>query len=233
MVATSGGVAGATTEQAKVIVEAALSFLLCQLPIFTEFAGKGIGRGGGRRCFVGFVVIAVLVAFGVVGVVGVVVVRGARVIGGVTLAFVVKLFAFVGFVVGFVVRLVLARTGFPPDTFPMTGIDSVCKKLHGVESGGLRLVTHDVLDSLSKTGVVAMMKNVLVPTSMDGEAVELDVVFDDALIVLHLQVVNGVFGISDRIDGTKLCAKGENERRPIVHPRRVVVRVDNGWFEVL
>ena len=47
-------------------------------------------------------------------------------------------------------------------------------------------MTHDVLDSLSKTGVVAMTKNVLVPTSMDGEAVELDVVFDNALIVLHL-----------------------------------------------
>ena len=56
----------------------------------------------------------------------------------------------------------------------------------GVESGGFRLVTHDVLDSLSETGVVAMTKNVLVPTSMDGEAVELDVVFDNALIVLHL-----------------------------------------------
>ena len=140
--------------------------------------------------------------------------RGARVVGGITLAFVVRLFAFIGFVVGFVIRLVLARTGFLPDTFPMTGIDSVCKKLHGVESGGLRLVTHDVLDSLGETGVVAMMKNVLVPTSMDGETVELDVVFDDALVVLHLQVVDGVFGISGRIDGTKLCAKGENERRP-------------------
>ena len=225
--------AGATTEQAKVIVETALSFLLCQLPVFTEFVGKGIGRGGGRRCFVRFVVIAVLVAFGVVGVVVVVVVRGARVIGGVTLAFVVRLFAFIGFVVGFVVRLALAGAGFLPDTFPVTGIDGVCKKLHGIESGGFRLVTHDVLDSLGETGVITMTKNVLVPTSMDGEAVELDVVFDDALIVLHLQVVDGVFGISGRIDGTKLCAEGENERRPIVHPRRVVVRVDNGWFEVL
>ena len=61
--------AGATTEQAKVIVETALSFLLCQLPVFTEFVGKGIGGGGGRRCFVRFVAIAVLVAFRVVGVV--------------------------------------------------------------------------------------------------------------------------------------------------------------------
>ena len=48
LVAIGGGVAGATTEQAKVIVETALSFLLCQLPVFTEFVGKGIGRGGGR-----------------------------------------------------------------------------------------------------------------------------------------------------------------------------------------
>ena len=116
--------------------------------------------------------------------------------------------------------MLFRSAGFLPDTFPVTGIDGVCKKLHGIESGGFRLVTHDVLDSLGETGVVVMTKNVLVPTSMDGEAVELDVVFDDALIVLHLQVVDGVSGISGRIDGTNLCAEGENERRPIVHLRR-------------
>ena len=68
---------------------------------------------------------------------------------------------------------------------------------------------------------------------MDGEMIELDVVFDDALVVLHLQVVDGVFSISGRIDGTKLSAKGDDERRPIVHPCRVVVRVDDKWFKVL
>ena len=192
--------------------------------------GKGIGRGGGQRCFVGFVVIAVLVALGVVGVV----VRGARVVGGIVLAFVVRLFAFISFIVGFVVRLALARAGFLSDMFPVTGVDSVCKKLHGIESSGLHLVTHDVLDLLSKTGVVAMTKNVLVPTGMDGETIELNVVFDNALIVvLYLQVVDGVFGISDRIDGTKMSAKVDNECRPIVHPRRVVVRVNDGWFKAL
>ena len=155
--------------------------------------------------------------------------RGARVVGGIVLAFVIRLFAFIGFIV----RLALARVGFLPDTFPVTGVDSVCKKFHGIESSRLHLVTHDVLDSLSETSVVMMTKNVLIPTGMDGETIELNVVFDDALVVLHLQVVDGVFGISGRIDGTKLSAKGDDECRPIVHPCRVVVKVDDEWFKVL
>ena len=159
--------------------------------------------------------------------------REARVVAEIVLAFVVRLFAFISFIVGFVVRLALAGVGFLPDMFPVTGVNSVCKKLHGIESSGLRLVTQYVLDSLSETGVVEMMKNVLIPTSVDGETIELDVVFDNALIVLHLQVVDGVFGISGRINGTKLSAKGDDECRPIVHPRQVVVRVDDGWFKVL
>ena len=46
LVAIGGGLARATTEQAKVIVEVVLSFLLCQFPVFTEIVSKGIGRGG-------------------------------------------------------------------------------------------------------------------------------------------------------------------------------------------
>ena len=88
-------------------------------------------------------------------------------------------------------------------------------------------MTHDVLDLLGKTSVVVMTKNVLIPTGMDGKMIELNIVFDNALVVLHLQVVNGVFCISGRIDGTKLRAKGDNERRPIVHPCQVVVRVND------
>ena len=81
-------------------------------------------------------------------------------------------------------------------------------------------MAHDVLDSLGETSVVAMTKNVLIPTGMDCEMIELDVVFDNMLVVLHLQVVNGVFSISGRIDGTKLSANGDDEHRPIVHPSR-------------
>ena len=109
--------------------------------------------------------------------------RGARVVGGIVLTFVIRLFAFIGFIVGFVIRLALAGMGFLPYTIPVTGVDSVCKKLHGIESSGLCLVAHDVVDSLGEAGVVAMTKNVLVPTGMDGETIELNVVFDDALII--------------------------------------------------
>ena len=66
--------------------------------------------------------LAVLVALRVVVVV---VVRGARVVGGIVLTFVIRLFAFIGFIVGFVIRLALAGMGFLPYTIPVTGVDSV------------------------------------------------------------------------------------------------------------
>ena len=53
--------------------------------------------------------------------------REARIVGGIALAFVIRLFAFISFIVGFVVRLAIARTGFLPDLFPVSGVDSVCR----------------------------------------------------------------------------------------------------------
>ena len=70
-------------------------------------------------------------------------------------------------------------------------------------------------------------RRIIVTTGMDGETIDLNIVFDNALVILDLQVVNGVFGITGRIDGAKLSVKGDNEHRPIVHPSWVVVRVDN------
>ena len=51
-------------------------------------------------------------------------------------------------------------------------------------------------------------EDTIVPTCTDCEAVELNVVLQDVLIVLHLQVVDSVFGVSGGIYGSKLSMEG-------------------------
>ena len=43
---------------------------------------------------------------------------------------------------------------------------------------GFPLLSHNVLDSFRKTGIIAVSENGIVPISADGKSVELDVVFD-------------------------------------------------------
>ena len=56
-----------------------------------------------------------------------------------------------------------------------------------------------------------MTEDTIVPTRMDCEAVELDIVLQDVLIVMHLQVVDSVFGVSGGIYGYKLSMEGADE----------------------
>ena len=113
--------AGAATEHAQVVVEAALSFLQGQLSVFAKLVGDGCKVSGGGLRFVGllvFVKLAVLVAV-------------VRFITARSLIFLVV--EFVAFVVGFVVvvvRLVLSSAGFFAEAFPMMGINVMCKGLH-------------------------------------------------------------------------------------------------------
>ena len=111
--------AGATTEHAQVVVEAALSFLRGQLSVFVKLVGDGCRVSGGGLRFVGLLVFVKLV----------VLVAVIRFVTARSLIFLV--IGFVAFVVGFVVivvGLVLSGMGFFVEAFPMTGIDVMCKK---------------------------------------------------------------------------------------------------------
>ena len=97
------------------------------------------------------------------------------------LAFVVGLGVLVGLsVVGLVIGLQVAftGTGLFSETFPVSEINLVHESLHGFESGGFPLLSHNVLDSFRKTGIIVELKNGIVPICADGKSVKLDVVFD-------------------------------------------------------
>ena len=77
------------------------------------------------------------------------------------------------------------------------------------------------------------MKDGVVPASLDGKMVELNIVLHDALIILHLEVVNSVFRVSGGVDGAKLGMEGTDEGRPIIHPVQSAVRVKYVQLKVL
>ena len=99
------------------------------------------------------------------------------------------------------------------------------ESLHGLKSRGFTLLAHDIFDSFCQTGVVSVSEDTVVPAGLNHETVELNIVLDDMLIILHLQVVNPVFGISSQIDRTKLGMEGLDEGGPIVHPCRGLIGV--------
>ena len=101
----------------------------------------------------------------------------------------------------------------------------MCKSLHGLKSQGFALLAHDIFDSFRQTRVVSVLEDTIIPAVLNHETVELNIVLDDMLIILHLQVVNPVFDIGGRIDQTKLGTESSDEGGSIVHPCQGLVGV--------
>ena len=165
----------------------------------------------------------VLVTFILLGVIQIVISRSW------VFAFLVR-FAGIGFIA---VRLVLVGPRLLMVLFPVSGVDGMHESLHGFKSQGFALLAHDIFDSFHQTRVVSVSEDTVVPAGLNREMVELNIVLDDMLIVLHLQVVNLVFSISSQIDQTKLGMESLDEGGPIVHPSQGLVRVQDCWLEVL
>ena len=70
-----------------------------------------------------------------------------------------------------------------------------------------------------------MSEDTVIPAGLNRKTVELNIVLDDMLIILHLQVVNPVFGIGGQINRTKLGTESSDEGGPIVHPCQGLVGV--------
>ena len=92
------------------------------------------------------------------------------------------------------------------------------ESLHVLKSQGFALLAHDIFDLFHQTRVVLVSEDTVIPACLNHKMVELNIVLDDMLIILHLQVVNPVFSIGGRINQTKLGTESSDEGRPIVHP---------------
>ena len=82
------------------------------------------------------------------------------------------------------------------------------KDLHGFKGGGFAMLTHNVLDAFGEPGIIVVAEDTVILTGADGKMVELDIILDNVLVVLHFEVVNSIFCISSRINGAKLDAEG-------------------------
>ena len=69
-------------------------------------------------------------------------------------------------------------------------VDRMCESPHFGECRRFALLAHNVFDSLRESCVISVAEHVVVPASANSESVELDVVFDDALII-YLASSNG------------------------------------------
>ena len=206
----------------RLFFETALAFLWGKLSVLSEPVREcsEISKGGRLARVVTRVLIVPVLRF----------VRIARVVAGVLVArFLVRL-VFVGLVL---IGLVLLGAGLLVETLVVTGVDGMHESLHGLKSGWLALLAHNVFDSFCQSGIVMVTEDRIIPAGMDRKTVEFDVVLHDALIILHLEIVNSVFHISGGVDGTKLSLEGMDKGGPIVHPGWGFVGVEYSRLEVL
>ena len=61
--------------------------------------------------------------------------------------------------------------------------------------------------------------------------VEFDIIFDNMLVIMHLEVIDSVFSISSGVYRAKLSAESLDKVRPIIKPVRDVIRVKEGWLK--
>ena len=155
-----------TTEHTQVVIEAALLFLLGELTVFSKLVGEGGRATGGRGR---------LSKFGLPG-------RLVAVLVGVTRTRCGSL--------TFVVRLVLPGMELFMVSFPVLGVDGMSKNLYGFESGAFAMLTHNIFDAFSKPRIITVTEDTIIPTGVDSETVELNIILDDMLVVLHLKIVN-------------------------------------------
>ena len=200
--------ARAATEHAQVVVEVALSFLWGQLSIFAKLVCNGCGVSGGGLRFVGLLVFVELVVL--VAVVG-----------------------FVAFVVGFVVviGLVLSGMGFFVEAFPMMGVDVMCKGLHFGECQRLPLLTHNVFNAFGESRIVAVLEDTFIPAGADSKTVEFNVIFYNMLVIMHLEVIDSIFGVSSGVYRTKLSTESLDKVGPIIKPVGDFIGVKEGWLK--
>ena len=113
----------------------------------------------------------------------------------------------------------------------MTGVDVMCKGFYFSEYQRLPLLTHNVLNAFGESGIVAVPEDTFIPAGADSETVEFDIIFDNMLVIMHLVVINSIFGVSGGVYRTKLSAESLDKVGSIIKPVGNVIRVKEGWLK--
>jgi len=190
-------------EHAELVLDAPLALFLGQLSIFSKmgggFGGGGLGAGGALR-FVGALVLVVLLLGFTLGVGG----GGGVAFGG-------------GVGRGGSGGLGLARNF--RFALPVPGVDGLRESAVTIEGAGLANTGDLVLDAVGETAVEDVAESAIaVAADLASEAVKLDHVLVDFLSFLHGQVVQLMFGVSDRVVRAEVGLQFGDELGVVVHP---------------
>ena len=87
-------------------------------------------------------------------------------------------------------------------------------------------VTDFVLDSVRETRVeVVTQSAITVSLNLGCDLVEVDHIVIDTMSVLHVEMIELVLGIGNRVVGTKSGLELYDELMPAGHPQRMCIRV--------
>ena len=93
------------------------------------------------------------------------------------------------------------------------------------------MLTHNVFDAFSESGIVAVPEDTFIPAGADSEMVEFDVILYNMLVIMHLEVIDSIFGVSGGVYGTKLSAESLDKIGPIIKPVGNFIGVKEGWLK--
>ena len=78
-----------------------------------------------------------------------------------------------------------------------------------------------------------MVEDTIIPASVDSKMVQLNIILENMLVVLHFKIVDSIFSISSGINRAKPSMEGMGKGGPIVHPFRSVIRLKNRQLKVV
>ncbi len=78
-----------------------------------------------------------------------------------------------------------------------------------------------------------MVKGIVAVANLGGILIELNHILHDSVSVMHLEMFEGIFGISDGVEGTKVGSEFLKERSVGILPCRRIPQVwaEDVWFK--
>ncbi len=98
---------------------------------------------------------------------------------------------------------------------------------------GFPVMSHIILDACTESAVESMAKGIVAVANLRGILVELNHILHDSVSVMHPEMFDGIFGISDGVKGTKVGSEFLKERSIGVLPcwRIPRIRAEDIWFK--
>ena len=176
---------GLPTEETEVLLKAALLLLLCELAVFTELGGEvGVGL---------FLVSIATARVSITRVTRVARVALSAIIVCVALPFIIRAFILVsGRIFSGHLRMAL----------PILGFDRLGEGMEFMEGVGIADMGNFILDVGWKFVIQLLAEGSITPLDMGSEAVDIDEVLHDVLVIMHTFKVG--LGFTFRVMGSKI-----------------------------